>query len=96
MTIVSKVSLAVALIIESAVPDFSHFEFAKIQLIFYLCKSYLVFVCKSTTVVRNLFAQHLSYISSIVNPIWRTSYFASFLLMVDTLPANSEELSFFR
>lgn len=54
--IVSKVSLAVALIIESALPDFSLFEFAKIQLIFYLCKSYLVFVCKSTTAMRNLFA----------------------------------------
>lgn len=38
MTIVSKVSLAVALIIESALPDFSHFEFAKIQFLSHPCK----------------------------------------------------------
>ena len=56
VTIFSKVSLAVALIIESALPDFSLFEFAKIQLVFYLCKSYLVFVCKSTSAGCNLFA----------------------------------------
>ncbi len=56
----------------------------------------VVFGCKSTKSLRNLFARLFNYISSIVNPIWQTSYFASFLLMVDTLPANSEELSFFR
>lgn len=38
MTIVSKVSLAVALIIESALPDFSHFEFVKIQFLSHLHK----------------------------------------------------------
>ena len=38
VTIVSKVSLAVALIIESALPDFSHFEFAKIQFLSHPCK----------------------------------------------------------
>lgn len=57
MTIVSKVSLAVALIIESAMPVFSHFEFAKIRFDFCPCKSFLVFVCKSTTVACNLFAR---------------------------------------
>ena len=98
MTIVSKVSLALALIIESAHAgflsflDLQRYDFYHIRANF----SSLVFVCKSTTAMRNLCARHLNYISSIVNPIWRTSYFASFLLMVDTLPANSEELSFFR
>ena len=57
VTIVSKVSLAVALIIESAMPVFSQFfEFAKIQFVFCLCKSFLVFVCKSTPAACSLFA----------------------------------------
>lgn len=57
MTIVSKVSLAVVLIIESAVPVFSHFEFAKIRFVFYLSNFFLVFVCKSTAAVCSLFAR---------------------------------------
>lgn len=72
--------------------DLQRYNFYHIRAIF----SSLVFVCKRTTIIRNLFARLFNYISSIVNPIWQTSYFASFLLMVDTLPANSEELSFFR
>lgn len=42
MTIVSKVSLAVALIIESALPDFSHFEFAKIHFFFVPAQIFLL------------------------------------------------------
>ena len=58
VTIVSKVSSALALIIESALPDFSLFldlqryDFYHIRANF----SSLVFVCKSTTLLRSLFA----------------------------------------
>ena len=55
-TIVSKVSLALALIIESAMPDFSHFEFAKIRFLSHPHNLSFIFDCKSTTITRNLFA----------------------------------------
>lgn len=80
--IVSKVSSTVALIIESAVPDFSLFEFAKIQLVFYPCKFFLVFVCKSTIARCNLFAS--------------TNFFDSLVSMIPTQSSNrrrSESLS---
>jgi len=68
MTIVSKVSLTLALIIESALPDFSHFEFAKIRFLSYLCKYFFfVFVCKSTTIMCSLFARCFYYSSILLS-----------------------------
>ena len=63
MTIVSKVSLALALISESALPDFSHFEFAKIRFLSHPHNLSFIFDCKSTTITRSLFALCLFFIS---------------------------------
>ena len=58
MTIVSKVSLAVSLIIEIALPDFSLFLDLQRYDFYRTCTNFssLVFICKSTTIARNLFA----------------------------------------
>jgi len=58
VTIFSKVSLALALIIESALPVFSHFLILQRYDFYRTCANIfsLVFVCKSTTPLRNLFA----------------------------------------